>query len=90
MNPKREALIEILGGHTCKDCGISDHRVLEIDHVFGNGKEMPLSKTGILQYYIENPDIAYEELQVLCANCHKIKSLENGDRRRKPEMKQWL
>lgn len=86
MNPKRIQLFEILGGFSCRECGFSDSRCLEIDHIFGNGKDMPLTKSGIVQYYIENPDIAFEELQILCANCHKIKTLENFERTGRPRL----
>ena len=77
-NLKRDELIEILGGNFCITCGINDSRVLEIDHIFGNGRDMPLTKSSIIDYYLENPDIACEELQVLCANCHRIKTLTDG------------
>lgn len=80
MNQRRLDLIEILGGMECRECGNYDERVLQIDHIFGNGQEMPLNKTEIMEFYISNPDVAFEELQVLCANCHIIKTLENGDR----------
>lgn len=83
MNPKRLELIEIIGGAVCKHCGNSDSRVLEIDHIFGNGKEMPLSDSDILDLYLDNPHMAVSELQVLCCNCHRIKSLESGDLRRR-------
>ena len=79
----RIELMEILGGQYCKQCGFNDYRVLQIDHIFANGQDMPLTVKGIMFYYLENPQIAREELQVLCANCHRIKSLENGDIGRK-------
>lgn len=78
-NEKRLELMEMLGGGKCSHCGNDDLRVLEIDHVFGNGKEMPLHKTDIMNLYLDNPYLARKELQVLCRNCHRIKSLENGD-----------
>ena len=80
LSPERKELMELLGGFSCSDCGYDDYRALEIDHIFGNGQEMPLSKINIIRYYLDNPDIAYEELKVLCANCHKIKTLENQER----------
>ena len=79
MNPKRIEIIEILGGFECKHCSISDPRVLEIDHIMGNGKEMPLNDESVLDIYLDNPYMATKELQILCRNCHRIKSLENGD-----------
>ena len=83
MNPKRLDLIEIIGGHICKHCQNDDRRVLQVDHIWGNGQEMPLNKVTVLDYYLDNPEMAIEELQVLCCNCHRIKSLENNDLGRK-------
>jgi len=85
MNPKREELIEIIGGMVCKHCEVTDSRVLQIDHVLGNGQDMPLSKGHILDIYLDNPYLAKKELQVLCCNCHRIKSLENGEIGRKKQ-----
>ena len=79
MNEKRAELIEVLGGAVCKHCKISDTRILQIDHIFGNGQDIPLNKTDIVDLYLDNPYLARKELQVLCCNCHRIKSLENGD-----------
>jgi len=88
VNSKRLEIIQILGGYKCKHCANDDPRVLEIDHVFGNGKEMPLSDNSILDIYLDNPHLLKTELQILCRNCHRIKSLENGDLgRRKGEPK---
>lgn len=88
MNPKREELIEIIGGMVCKHCSITDSRILQIDHILGNGSDMPLSKGYILDIYLDNPYLAKKELQILCCNCHRIKSLESGDLgRRKGEPK---
>jgi len=83
VNPKREQLISEIGGYACAKCGFDDPRALQIDHVFGNAGEMPLGKYGILDYYLENPDIASEELQILCANCNWIKRAEEQESRRR-------
>jgi len=82
VNPNRVKLIEILGGFQCRNCGFLDWRALQIDHVYGNGKEMKLTNPGIMQFYLENPDIAFEDLQILCANCNWIKRYNNREVRR--------
>jgi len=79
LNLKRHKLVFVLGGYHCVRCGNTDERVLQIDHIFGNGKEMPLTKSGIIDYYLENPGIASDELQILCANCNWIKRAENRE-----------
>ena len=88
LKSKRYEIIEILGGFKCNNCGIEDPRVLEIDHIFGDGKEMPLSDNNVLDMYLENPYNLKKSLQILCRNCHRIKSLTNGEvGRRKGEPK---
>jgi hypothetical protein len=80
----------MIGGHICKHCGNDDRRVLQIDHVWGNGQEMPLTKSTVLDYYLDNIDMANEELQMLCCNCHRIKSLEHHDLGRPKKNKEIL
>jgi len=82
ISRSRLALFETLGGLVCSKCGFDDWRALQIDHIFANGKEMRLTKPGILNYYLDNPDMACEELQVLCANCNWVKRWENDELRR--------
>ncbi len=47
---------------------------------------MPLIKNDIIDLYLDNPYLANQELQILCCNCHRIKSLDNGElgRKRRP------
>ena len=40
---------------------------------------MPLRDERVLNLYLDNPYLAQQELQILCRNCHRIKSLENGE-----------
>jgi len=49
---------------------------------------MPLAKKWVLEFYLEHEHIAINDLQILCCNCHRIKSIENGDlgRRKTPDM----
>lgn len=72
---KRKDAILVLGG-ACLSCGNSDPRVLEIDHVEGGGTAD--RKGG--QIAILNKVISGEPgFQLLCANCHKIKTHEKGE-----------
>lgn len=73
----REYFLDALGG-ACYHCGNSDKRVLEFDHI--NPWEKVKSVSALLQ--LANRDKIREEVdkcRLLCANCHKIKSLESGD-----------
>jgi len=80
----RQKLIDILGDK-CIQCGISDPRVLQIDHINGGGtKEVRHFKNGVNMYmfYINDPSIARTKLQILCANCNWIKRHENKEHRK--------
>lgn len=66
----RAEVIEMLGG-VCVKCGFSDERALEIDHVSpvrhrSGGKQWHQQ----IVHLRANP----QEYQLLCANCHSIKS----------------
>jgi hypothetical protein len=57
----------------CIDCGISDWRVLEFDHVRGK------KKFNIGDYQKYSMKVLKEEIrkcEVRCANCHRIKTME--------------
>ena len=70
------ALIELLGGFSCSNCHYdADWRALEIDHKMG--KDHGVDPIRNIKYWLDNPDFAYEELQVLCANCHRIKTWQD-------------
>lgn len=55
---------EFLEGKKCAKCGINDWRVLTFDHI------KSVSTGG---------DTVKDNLQILCWNCHRIKSIENRD-----------
>ncbi len=79
-NLKRGILIQHLGGKCCV-CGYDkDLRALQLDHIHGDGKKDRIRVGNkIARYYIKNLDEAKEKLQVLCSNCHSIKTHENHD-----------
>ncbi len=72
----RAQAIEILGGK-CTTCGITDRRVLQIDHKNGGGS-YDRTKGGIgtdmLVGRIVRGKRSIDDLQLLCANCHVIKT----------------
>lgn len=76
MAAKRKAAISALGGVCCR-CGIDDYRVLQIDHINRGGAEERKKKG---PYAIYNSIIkGADHYQLFCANCHAIKSHEEGD-----------
>lgn len=77
---KRHTLLDALGGK-CVCCGYDkDPRGLVLDHINGDGHEDRKRIGGkIARYYVNNLAEAKEKLQVLCATCNQIKSMENRE-----------
>lgn len=74
----RVTLIQILGG-CCVICNYnSDVRALQLDHINHDGKE-DRARIGnrIHRYYLKNIHEAHLKIQVLCANCHAIKTAKH-------------
>lgn len=67
--------IEIMGG-ACVQCGFSDWRGLQIDHIYGGGTSHRKKKTHHMLYREIRKTGTYEGLQLLCANCNQIKRYE--------------
>ena len=58
----------------CKMCGIKDPRVLDYDHINRKDKETTVSQMITHRFSIENIKNEIRKCQVLCANCHRIKT----------------
>lgn len=73
-NARQKALTSL--GGKCSICGNDDLRVLQIDHVNNDGnKERRLSRTIIFRKIINMTSFeARLKYQLLCANCHAIKT----------------
>jgi len=85
----RSKLILFLGGK-CSKCGDTNLEYLEVDHIKGDGWEdrvyFKKNQINIWNYYLIFLEEAAEKLQLLCVDCHKEKTRENGDAwRRRPE-----
>jgi hypothetical protein len=80
---KRHDLLSFLGGK-CVECGYDkDLRGMVLDHIQGDGYEdRKRLGTKIARYYINNLDEAKIKLQVLCATCNQIKSMEKKEHNR--------
>ena len=79
----REAALKLVG-RVCIGCGYNDLRALQIDHVEGGGSaERKSKKLNGYQYYqhIYNEVLSGEKskYQTLCANCNRIKCIENHE-----------
>lgn len=79
---KRAEVIKVVGDSKCKECGINEYRVLELDHKKGDGyldSKRFQSTILMIHYYYNHLLEAKRIFQVLCANCHRIKTYKNGE-----------
>ena len=87
----KEKLFEILGGKACSNCGFKDERALGISTIYGdtfndgsNGRGTIASSWG---KYISAPQLAREELSVLCLNCNQIREPISKPKDNRPKSK---
>ena len=86
----KEKIFEILGGKTCSNCGFKDERALGIRPISddvsfdNNGRGGEASSWG---KYISSPELAREELKVLCLNCNEIREPVTKPVEEKPKSK---
>ena len=75
----REYLQGYLKAHPCVDCGNTDLRVLEFDHVRGE-KKFNISDAARKDTWTSLLDLQNEivKCDVRCANCHRIVTVERG------------
>lgn len=73
----KQRLYVYLSSHPCVDCGQTDIRVLEFDHVRGNKSASitTLLKKATSWKAIENE---ITKCEVRCVNCHRVKTSEKG------------
>ena len=88
----KEKLFEILGGKVCPSCGFKDERALVISHISDTDTFDSVRRGGAASSwgkYISNPELAREELQVLCLNCNAIRQpiAKPVEERSKPKRK---
>lgn len=77
----KDKVIEYLGSK-CEKCGITDKRVLQIDHIKGDGEKERRGKNRISSNKFCKKVLSTpkgKEYQLLCANCNWIKKYENEE-----------
>ncbi len=73
----RQRLLDILG-RKCVQCGFTDWRALQVDHVNGDGRRERIQLNNVSKLFhavLADPG----RYQLLCANCNWIKRYEQGE-----------
>ncbi len=77
MTENASLISTYLSTHPCVDCGLTDRRLLEFDHVYGQKLYgIAVLLTSGFNWPIIEAEIA--KCKVRCANCHRIKTIEQG------------
>jgi len=74
-NTLKEKLFENLGGKVCSSCGFKDERALGFRHIDDHDSFDNVRRGGFASSwgkYISNPELAREELKILCLNCNEL------------------
>lgn len=74
-------IIAIKQESVCADCKMNDWRCLEFDHLPGYKKEAAISSPYCMSWSREKIDKELSKCEVVCGNCHKIRTYE---RRKRP------
>ena len=72
----RNFIKEYLSDKKCECCGISDPRVLEMDHISSENKLFSISQGLRLGYKLADISLELQKCRVLCTNCHRIRTAE--------------
>lgn len=77
---RRHKALQKLGGK-CVQCGESDLRVLEFDHIVPLKRRSTNRRPNVQQVVAEIMalDTPAKKFQVLCCNCHRLKTRENEE-----------
>lgn len=72
VNDSKEYVYQYLLSHPCMMCGETNPIVLEFDHRNPDEKDGNVSE--LFRYSLEKVKVEIEKCDVLCANCHRIKT----------------
>lgn len=75
LEERTQFLIRFFACHPCRDCGEEDPVVLEFDHL---GDKVFAISQGIRRQKWETVLAEMEKCEVVCANCHRRRSMERG------------
>ncbi len=71
-------------GNQCQNCGITDIRVLVLDHINGGGEKERKTVSMMKAYRLALLPENHHKYQLLCHNCNHLKRIRNCEDIRKP------
>lgn len=77
LDVNKKFIIEYLQKNPCVDCGITDVRVLEFDHI--GVKTKNISELIQRPHTLEKIKKEITQCEVVCANCHRIRTMVRGN-----------
>lgn len=83
-NNLRAHMLDYLRDKSCANCGMNDARVLEFDHIVPAKKSFSIARAMASTFSWERIMNEITKCQILCANCHKIKTAQEGSWYRNP------
>lgn len=69
-------MLEYLADKKCEKCGNNDMRVLDFDHIIPSTKSFNIARAMNDRVSWKNILTEVNKCQILCANCHKIKTAQ--------------
>lgn len=83
-NALRIKMVEYLSDKSCIKCGNNDYRVLEFDHIDPKTKSIGIAQALHNIWAWDRILNEIKKCQILCSNCHKIKTAEEQGWYKKP------
>lgn len=83
LRSSKDFILHYLLKHPCLDCGEKDIRVLEFDHKIRDKKKHNVMAMLQQGYSVEKIKEEINKCDVRCANCHRIKTINEDDSWRK-------
>jgi hypothetical protein len=71
---KKLYILEVKKKGKCVDCGNTDYRVLDFDHLPGNQKDDNVSVMWARNLSIKRIQQEIDKCELVCANCHRIRT----------------
>lgn len=73
----KDFILQYIKGKSCIDCGTKDTRVFEFDHLGDKIKDVSVLVSG--GYSVKKIKQELEKCEIVCANCHRIRTFERSD-----------